>query len=515
MSLLDRLELLRSSEVGTGTLFERLASVYGDRELVTEDGPGGVTLTYREAADRVARWGEAIRASIAPGDRVVVATPNGYALFLLCLAVGRAGGVAVPVNPKMRDEEVAYVIADSQAALVIRAVSDVEGSEPGGAVPVSPADVAALFYTSGTTGNPKGAQLTHRALVGQSMKAVLYPSALRRDESVTGMPVAHIAGFSMLVMQACLGVPVYLLRKFRPDTALDAIETRRATMFVGVPAMYRMMLEAGAEQRDLRSVRIWASGADAMPFELAHRFQRMGAIVTLPFVHASFGSAAFFDGYGMVELGGGVAVKMSPPGIPVHLRGLLGFPMPGVKMKVVDDAGDELERGDLGELAVKGPGVMRGYHGRGDATRDAFTSDGWLRTGDLARKRRFGLVEFAGRKKDVIKHGGYSVFAVEVERVLEQHEAVSEAAVVGLPDERKGEVPAAAVIPRTGMSVTPQALLDWARERLSDYKAPQRVLVVSELPRTGTDKVQKAEVRKLFEQLADAGEVRAAPPRMG
>ncbi|MBV8951632.1 MAG: AMP-binding protein, partial [Actinobacteria bacterium] len=411
------------------------------------------------------------------------------------------GGVAVPVNAKMRDDEIEHVIEDSQAALVIRSTSEVDGSEPGEPVAVDPGDVAALFYTSGTTGKPKGAQLTHKALVAQAARGALYPSGLRRDESVTGMPVAHIAGFSMLVLQASLGVPVYLLRKFRPDTALDAIERRRATMFVGVPAMYRMMLEAGAEQRDLSSVRIWASGADAMPFDLAQRFQRLGATVTFPLVHKSVGAAAFFDGYGMVELGGGVAVKLSPPGIPLHLGGLVGFPMPGVKMKVVDDTGNDLPRGEVGELAVKGPGVMRGYHGKSDATREAFTPEGWLRTGDLARKRRFGLVEFAGRKKDVIKHGGYSVFAVEVETTLQQHDAVLEAAVVGMVDERKGEVPVAAVILRDRRIVTPDELIAWARERMADYKVPQRVLVVDDLPRTGTDKVQKTEVKKLFDPV--------------
>jgi acyl-CoA synthetase (AMP-forming)/AMP-acid ligase II len=510
MSLLDRVDLLRARDLGTGTLLERLARIHGDAGLVTEDGEGGLTLSYNEAADLVARWGAAIAARITPGERVVLATPNGYGLFLLCLAVGRAGGVAVPVNSKMRDEEIAHVIDDSQAAFVIRSLDELEPAPPGDAVPVASDDVAALFYTSGTTGKPKGAQLTHRALVGQAVRGVLYPSGIRRDESVTGMPVAHIAGFSMLVMQAALGVPVYLLRKFRPDTALDAIEQRRATMFVGVPAMYRMMLEAGAEQRDLSSVRVWASGADAMPFDLAQRFQRFGAIVTVPVVNKSFGAAAFFDGYGMVELGGGVAVKLSPPGIPLHLGGLVGFPMPGVKMKVVDDTGAPLPRGEVGELAVKGPGVMRGYHGKSDATRDAFTSDGWLRTGDLARQRRFGLVEFAGRKKDVIKHGGYSVFAVEVETVLQQHEAVSEAAVVGLVDERKGEVPVAAVILREGAAVTPEELVAWAKERMTDYKVPQRVLVVDDLPRTGTEKVLKAEVKKLFEEVRAEMPVRPA-----
>jgi acyl-CoA synthetase (AMP-forming)/AMP-acid ligase II len=513
MSLRDRVDLVRGNDLATGTLLERLARIHGDHPLVTEDGDDGLTLTYNEGADLLARWGAAIAARIAPGDRVVAATPNGYGLFLLCLAIGRAGGVAVPVNAKMRDEEIKHVIDDSQAALVIRSPTEVDGSPPGEAAPVSADDVAALFYTSGTTGKPKGAQLTHKALVAQAARGVLYPSSLRRDESVTGMPVAHIAGFSMLVLQASVGVPVFLLRKFRPDTALDAIEQRRATMFVGVPAMYRMMLEAGAEQRDLSSVRVWASGADAMPFDLAQRFQRFGAAVTLPLVHRSFGAAAFFDGYGMVELGGGVAIKLSPPGIPLRLGGLVGFPMPGVKMKVVDDAGEQLPRGEVGELAVKGPGVMRGYHGKSDATRDAFTPEGWLRTGDLARQRVFGLVEFAGRKKDVIKHGGYSVFAVEVESVLQQHEAVSEAAVVGVVDERKGEVPAAAVILREGAVLTPDELIAWAAERMSDYKVPRRVLIVDDLPRTGTEKVQKTEVKKLFDDVR--AEIPVRPEALG
>jgi acyl-CoA synthetase (AMP-forming)/AMP-acid ligase II len=166
-------------------------------------------------------------------------------------------------------------------------------------------------------------------------------------------------------------------------------------------------------------------------------------------------------------------------------------------MKVVDDAGGEVAGGTVGELVVKGPGVMRGYHGKREATDEALTPDGWLRTGDLAR-RRHGLVELAGRKKDVIKHGGYSVFAVEVEAALGLHPAVAEAAVVGLPDARKGEVPVAAVILRDGHTLTEGELVAWADDRLSDYKVPRRILFVSELPRTGTDKVQKAELKQQF-----------------
>jgi acyl-CoA synthetase (AMP-forming)/AMP-acid ligase II len=311
------------------------------------------------------------------------------------------------------------------------------------------------------------------------------------------MPVAHIAGFSMLAMLASLGLPIYLLPRFRPDTALAAIESRRAVMFIGVPAMYRMMLEAGAETRDLRSVCLWASGADAMPFEVARRFQSMGRVIRIPGTDRQVGAAAFVEGYGMVELGGGVAIKVLPPGLGRPLSGLVGWPMPGYRMRVVDDEGRYVPRGEVGELAVTGPGVMKGYHGRDEAS-DTFTSDGWLRTGDLARRGRLGLVQFAGRKKDVIKHGGYSVFAVEVEAVLDEHPAVAESAVVGLSDDAKGEVPAAVVRTIPGESVSEEELTSWASARLADYKIPRRILYAPELPRSGTDKVQKDKLKKLF-----------------
>jgi acyl-CoA synthetase (AMP-forming)/AMP-acid ligase II len=495
VALRDRVDLVLGRDLTLGTLFERLARVHGDARLVEEDGDG-LRLTYAEAATLTGRWAGALRSRIATGDRVVIATPNGYTLLLLCAAASRAGGVAVPVNPQMRDDEIAHVVHDSDAAHTVRDAAELEGGDEVAAARAAPDDVAALFYTSGTTGKPKGAQLTHRALVGQAGRGALFPSRLRRDEAVTGMPVAHIAGFSMLVQAAMLGVPVYLLRRFRPDAALDAIERRRATVFIGVPAMYRMMLEAGARERDLSSVRIWASGADAMPFELARTFQRLGATATLPVVDKPVGDALFIDGYGMVELGGGAALKVLPPLVP--LRGAMALPLPGYKLKVVDDAGAEVGDGAVGELVVKGPGVMRGYHGQPAATDEALTADGWLRTGDLARRRRLRFFELAGRKKDVIKHGGYSVFAVEVESVLALHPAVAEAAVVGLADERKGELPAAAVIVRDGHDVTEAELVEWAEARLSDYKVPRRVMLVPALPRTGTEKVQKDEVKRLF-----------------
>jgi acyl-CoA synthetase (AMP-forming)/AMP-acid ligase II len=479
-----------------GTVLERLAAVYGDRRLVEE--ADGLTLSYRQAAARVDRLAGGIAARISAGDRVVVAVPNGYDLLLVSLAASRAGGLAVPVNPRMRSAEMDHVVADSGAMLVVRVPDEVLGDPLGTAVPAKPEDVAAILYTSGTTGLPKGARLTHSGLIGQVSSALVWPSFLRRDEIVAGLPVAHIMGFVALLGAAVAGIPVYFLAKFDAERVLDAIEARRATVFIGVPAMYRMMLDAGAEQRDLASIRLWLSGADAMPEEVARRFKKLGATITLPIVGRSVGEAAFAEGYGMVEVAGGVAAKVSPPGMGLGVGDFLGFPLPGRRMKVVDGEGREVARGETGELWVKGPGVLDGYHGDPEATSKVLTSDGWLRTGDLARRGPFGLVSFAGRQKDVIIHGGYNVYALEVERALEQHPDVLEAAVVGLPDDRMGELPVAAVRLRPGASLSENELVAWAHDRLSGYKAPRQVRIVDELPRTGTDKVQKRELLGLF-----------------
>lgn len=474
-----------------GTLLADLAAIHGGGRLVTEAGGG--ELTYREAADRVAAWAGAVAEQVEPGDRVVLALPNGYDLLLAALAVSRAGAIPVPVNDRMRPDEVEHVIEDSGAHLVVRDTAELDGADPLlTAAPAEPGDVAALFYTSGTTGKPKGAELTHRALIGGVTAGAANPDWLFGLEAVVGLPIAHIMGFAALMGLACGGIPVYFLPRFRPTDVLDALESRKSSLFIGVPAMYRMMWEAGAAERDLRSVRVWISGADAMPPDLAAEFRKLGASVHLPIV-GSLGDALFVEGYGMVETGGAAAAKLSLPAVGDSL-----LPLPGYQFKVVDELGHDVAVGGEGELWMKGPGVLKGYWGSPEATADAVTADGWLRTGDLVRKGPLGTATFAGRKKDVFMHGGYSVYAREVEAALEEHPDVLEAAVVGLPDDTKGAVPAAAVRVADDGDLTPDALVDWAAERLSAYKAPQRVLFVDDLPRTGTTKVQKREVVALF-----------------
>lgn len=507
MKCLDRASLAMDGAVTLGALVPRLAAVHADRRLVEEPHADGTVLrlTYREAADRVERIAAAVARTVSPGERVVVATPNGYEQFLLALGVCRAGAIPVPVNPLMRPEEIDHVVHDSGASLVITDASEVDASDPLDPAEIdarcpSPGDVAAIFYTSGTTGRPKGVELSHRALAGSLPMLALVPTELRRDEIVAGLPVAHIMGFAVLLAAAAGAVPVFALPRFRAEQALDAIEQRGATMFVGVPAMYRLLLEAGAEQRDLSSIRVWASGADVMPPDLARRFQRMGGAVRLPFV-GSIGAAAFVEGYGMVETGGAVAAKVAPPGwaVPVPvLGGILGLPLPGYRLKVVGEDGREVGIGQIGELVVKGPGVLTGYHGDADATAQVIDPEGWLHTGDLARRGLFGAVSFAGRAKDVIKSGGYSVYAGEIERAMEEHPEVAEAAALGLPDERLGERAVVAVRVRSGSTVSEEELLAWGEERLSGYKRPRAVRIVEELPRTGTQKVAKSQLIAAF-----------------
>lgn len=493
----ERLSFLLRRDHTLGNVMERLAAIHGSRHLVTE-AADGLDLTYKQAAKRVARWAGGIAARTEPGDVVVIATPNGYEQLLLCMAASRAGTLPAPVNDAMSRDEVDHVVADSGAALVVRSAREVDGSEPlRQAVPASGDDVAALFYTSGTTGKPKGAALTHDALIGSLRGGAVMPNAVLRPEAVVSLPVAHIMGFVTLLGLAGTGVGVFFLRRFDAEAVLDAIETRRSSVFVGVPAMYRLLLEAGAAERDLSSVLVWGSGADVMPPEVAREFKSFGSTAVLP-VLGGIGEAVFAEGYGMVETGGGVAAKLSPPFLPVGLGESVGFPLPGYRMRIVDDHGDQVAVGATGELMVKGPGVLKGYWGDEAASSAVLGDDGWLHTGDLARRGPFNSVVFAGRKKDVIKRGGFSVYAVEVESVLELHPDVLEAAVVPLPDERLGEVPAAAVRLVEGATFDADAIRAFAHDHLSSYKVPVRIIEVDDLPRTGTNKVQRREVVSLF-----------------
>jgi acyl-CoA synthetase (AMP-forming)/AMP-acid ligase II len=530
VGFLDRLRLAQDRELTLGSLPSRLAAAHGHRLLAVQ----GISAQWSAVdVDRItARWCSALARVIAPGERVVVALPNGYEFFLACLAVCRAGGVAVPVNDKTTASELAHVLDTSGASVMVRTVVDLEtparlnqatgagqrqGSaarQPGASVecgpedhpengavhwPTSSHDVAAIFFTSGTTGKPKGAELSHWGLLAGTQKLAALPTNLRSDEAIVALPVSHIMGFAAYLGAAVMGMQLYVHEQFSAMAVLNSIEIRRASGFIGVPAMYRMLEEAGAAHRDLSSVRVWISGADAMPPELVRSFQSYGATAKLPFLGTSVGEAAFIEGYGMVELSGGAAVKVTPPFGGSLLSKPIGIPLPSNQLRVVDDNDRQVRIGQVGELLVKGPGVLQRYRNDEAATDATMTADGWLRTGDLAKRQPFGAVEFVGRAKDVIKVGGYSVFAAEVQAVLETFDGVAEASVVGLPDTRMGESVAVALRQlRDSSPIDLDAVKALATERLAKYKVPRHWLIVDELPRTGSAKVQRQAVRDLF-----------------
>ncbi len=499
MGTAERIRLSFAKDLTLCGFGPAIARAHGSRVLIAH---AGGTLTAREIADEIERIAALVSSRSALNDRVVVAMPNGWEFFVTCLGVLRAGRVVVPINSQMRPDEQGHVRSDSGAKLVIKRLPKGNSSIPAPPVTADPSDVAAVLYTSGTTGLPKGAELTHRGLLaGVQRGAAVFPLAWRNDEVVFALPVAHVMGFSALLGLLCSGVRTLVFDRFRPIEVLDAIEARKSSAFIGVPAMYRMMEDAGAAQRDLRSVRIWMSGADAMPPHLITTFQRYGATATLRVLGTHIGQALFVEGYGMVELSGGVATKVTPPYAGRWLNKPVALPLPGNRMRVVDDKGNEVRHGEVGDLQVSGPGVFRGYRGNENETNSARTSDGWLRTGDLAKRRPFGMVELAGRAKNVIKVAGYSVFAAEVERVLGEHPLVDEAIVVGIPDAVRGQSVAAVLRAAPGHSLSEEdidSVASHARDRLSKYKVPTQWRTIDAFDRTATGKVRRDDLGALF-----------------
>jgi acyl-CoA synthetase (AMP-forming)/AMP-acid ligase II len=514
MGTAGRIKLAFDRSLTLGTITAALAEAHDDRVLLV-DPLTQKDYTARSIAERVSTIAALVRKGSEPNDRVVVALANGVEFFLTCLGVLAAQRVVVPVHSSLRTDELRHVVEDCGAKLVLK--KPLGGSHPTVLSPTPPLhanDVAAILYTSGTTGLPKGAELTHVGLLAGVQRLAALPFGWRDDEVICALPISHVMGFSALLGLMCAGIRTVVFERFRPSEVLDALESRKSSGFIGVPAMYRMLEESGASNRNLRSVRVWMSGADAMPPALIATFQQYGAVAALPFLGTQLGQATFVEGYGMVELSGGVATKITPPYAGRWFTKPVAIPLPGNQLRVVDDEGHDVGPGQVGELMVSGPGVFNGYNGYNgyngpedledpDVPADKIvgvrTNDGWVRTGDLARRRAFGAVELAGRAKNVIKVGGYSVFAAEVERVLNEHELVDEAIVVGITDLRTGE--AVGAVLRSGRKLGSkeiESIATYAKERLSKYKVPTHWRMIDEFDRTTTGKVRRENLRGLF-----------------
>jgi long-chain acyl-CoA synthetase len=480
--------------------------MYPDRTAVRLDDR---ILTYDQLDGRSARVAGLLSArGVEPGDRVALMLPNVPEFPMLYYGVLRAGAVVVPMNPLLKAREVEYYLGDSGAKLIFgwhaTAGEADKGAEATGTgfVPVATEtfdrllgdhapvnvvadraddDTAVILYTSGTTGRPKGAELTHANLARNAAVSASTLFHLEPDDVVMGcLPLFHSFGQTCgLNAVVASGACLTLLPRFDPGKALEVIQRDRVTVFEGVPTMYVALLNHPRRgDFDHGSLRACVSGGAALPVEVLRGFED------------AFG-CSILEGYGLSETSP-VASFNHPD--RERKAGSIGTPIEGVEIRVVDPFGQDVPAGEVGEIAIRGHNVMKGYWRHEQATSEAIP-DGWFRTGDLARQDEDGYLFIVDRKKDLIIRGGYNVYPREIEEVLYEHPAVAEVAVIGIPHSTHGEEVGAAVVLKPGAEATAADLRAFCKERVAAYKYPRHVWLEAALPKTATGKLLRREVQ--------------------
>ena len=481
------------------------AAEHADRPAVKFDD---MVLDYAALLDGARRVTAMLKArGIEPGDRVGLVMPNVPAFPVLFYGAVAAGAVVVPMNPLLKAREVKYYLEDSGASIVFawHQMADEAGQaasehgiecvsvEPDGltsllgehepdeeVVDRDDDDTMVLLYTSGTTGQPKGAELTHANMSSNAATTRETLVELGPEDVVMGcLPLFHCFGLTCgLNSSVRAGACLTLIPRFDAAKALEVIGRDKVTVFEGVPTMYSGMLHAdGAEDADVSSLRTCISGGSAMPVEVMRSFEETFGCMVL-------------EGYGLSETS--PVASFNQPHME-RKAGSIGLPVRGVEMRLVDDEGNESPVGERGEIAIKGENVMKGYWGRPEATEESI-KDGWFLTGDVAEKDDDGYYFIVDRKKDLIIRGGYNVYPREVEEVLYEHEAVAEVAVVGMPHPELGEEVGAAVALKPGQEVSEEDLQTFAKKGLAAYKYPRRIWIVEDLPKGPTGKILRREV---------------------
>ena len=487
------------------SLLDQSAAQYPDRVALRMDDLVVSYAQFREAAGRMAALLQSL--GIEPGDRVGLMLPNVPAFPISFYGALAAGAVVVPMNPLLKSREVAYYLgdsgaralvawhaaageaakgaADAGAQMIAAETPDLSGQLEGiGAAPGSSGrgdqDDAVILYTSGTTGRPKGAELTHAGLVRNAEIAARTLFGVSPDAVVMGcLPLFHVFGLTCgLNVSVATGATLTLLPRFDPAKALDIIERDGVTVFEGVPTMYAAMLHLpDADPAKTATLKVCASGGAALPVEILRNFEsRFGCMI--------------LEGYGLSETSP-IASFNHPD--KERKPGSIGTPIEGVEMRLIDDEWNTVRDGEIGEIAIRGHNVMKGYWNKPEATAEAIR-DGWFRTGDMARVDSDGYYFIVDRKKDLIIRGGYNVYPREIEEVLHEHPAVAEVAVIGIPHPDLGEEVGAAVALKPGASATPDELRSWARDRVAGYKYPRHVWLVDALPKGPTGKILRREV---------------------
>ena len=501
------------------------ASRHGDAEVVVS---GDTALTL---ADLARRAGEVARALIAlgvePGDRVAVWAPNTPDWVVAAYGIWDAGAIVTPLSTRFKGIEAAGTLRRAGAKVLLVAegfegvsyldvlaeerdslpelrhvvvlggpapAADATGWEEflaaGGAVPaeaaeeralgVGPDDLAEIMSTSGTTGTPKGVMLHHEQLLRGYWDWAELVTLREGDRYPIIAPFSHgfglNAGLLACVMRRATMIPV---ARFVPDALMDLIEERRVSVLAGAPPMFFRILQEldGPAPREVSSLRVAICGAAAVPPDLIRRL--VGRV----------GLDRVVNAYGLME---GTVVSMTRPEDPVEvIAGSTGRAVPGVRLRIVDDRGRDLPPGERGEILVGGYGVMRGYWRDPVRTAEAVDAEGWLHTGDIGSLDEAGNLSIVDRKKEMFIVSGFNAYPAEIEGLLLRCPLVAQAAVIGVPDERRGEVGLAYVVPAPGSGATPEAVISWAEENMSDYKVPRRVVLVDTLPVNPNGKVDK------------------------
>ncbi|WP_406003260.1 long-chain-fatty-acid--CoA ligase [Streptomyces sp. NBC_00829] len=464
---------------------------------------GDTLLTYAQLDKASARVAGLLRdRGVQPGDRVGIMLPNVPQFAAVYYGILRAGAVVVPMNVLLKAREVAFYLGDSQAKLVLAWHGFAQDAQAGAAAAgtecllVTPgdfetllaittaqpavverdaSDTAVILYTSGTTGTPKGAELTHANLTSNTKVSIDLFSLTAGDTVLGALPLFHVFGQTCgLSASITAGACLALVPRFDAHAVLETIQRHRVSIFQGVPTMYVGLLSHPERSTfDTHSLRLCVSGGSAMPVEVLHAFE------------AEFG-CIIVEGYGLSETSP-VASFNHPD--RVRKPGSIGQPVDGVEMTLLDLADG------IGEIAIRGHNIMKGYWGRPEATAEAIDTDGWFRSGDLARVDTDGYYYIVDRKKDLIIRGGYNVYPREIEELLYTHPAVREAAVIGIPHPELGEEICAAVALKDGTTATPEELREHIKAQAAAYKYPRHIWIVPDLPKTPTGKILRRNVK--------------------
>ncbi len=488
----------------------------------------GLTYTWRDLDRGSAMIANELAArGLAPGARLVAQVDKSVEALMLYLAALRAGLVYVPLNTAYPPAEMEYFLGNAEPAAVVctpqrfgwvsklafRAGAEVVytlGADRDGTlleraahradtqtpVPVGGQALASIIYTSGTTGRSKGAMLTHGNLLANAQTLRHYWGWRPDDVLIHVLPIFHVHGLFVAVHGALLnGSPMLWAAKFEPRTALGWLP--RATVFMGVPTLYtRLLAEPELTPARCAHMRLFISGSAPLLIETFRAWQQRTGHTIL-------------ERYGMSET---IMLTSNPYGPDARYGGqderrggTVGFPLPGVELRIADAADQPLPIGEVGGVQVRGPSVFQGYWRMPDKTAEDFTADGWFRTGDVGFIDARGYVTLVGRSKDVLISGGYNVYPAEVEGAINELPGVAESAVIGVPHPEWGEVGLALVIAQPGAQLDPNALLAALRGRLASYKIPKRCVIVDELPRNAMGKVQKNVLRERWRDAATSG----------